>query len=39
VTSLSFACYLVGRFVVGPMLVGHERSKGPFSNGASATAE
>ena len=39
VTSLSFACYLVGRFVVGPMLAGRERPRGRFSNGASATAD
>src|ERR1035437_6224084 len=39
VTSLSFACYLLGRFVVGPMLVERERSRGGFVQGASATAE
>jgi zinc/manganese transport system permease protein len=39
VTSLSFACYLVGRFVVGPMLVGRERSTGGTPQGGSATAD
>ena len=39
VTSLSFACYLLGRFVVGPMMVERERSRGGFGQGASATAE
>jgi zinc/manganese transport system permease protein len=39
VTSLSFACYLLGRFVVGPMLVGRERSGGGYRQGASAPAE
>ena len=37
VTALSFACYLVGQFVVGPMLVGNERSRGGRSQDASAT--
>jgi zinc/manganese transport system permease protein len=39
VTSLSFACYLLGRFVVGPMMVGRERSGGGYRQGVSATAE
>jgi zinc/manganese transport system permease protein len=39
VTSLSFACYLLGRFAVGPMLVGQERSRGGSRQGESATAE
>jgi len=29
VTSLSFACYLLGRFVVGPALLGRERRSAP----------
>jgi zinc/manganese transport system permease protein len=39
VTSLSFACYLLGRFLVGPMLVGRERPGGGYRQGVSATAE
>jgi len=39
VTSLSFACYLLGRFVVGPMLVGRERSGGGYRQGAPVAAE
>ena len=39
VTALSFACYLLGRFAVGPLLVGRERSRGGLRQDASATAE
>ena len=39
VTALSFACYLLGRFLVGPMLVGRERSRGGRSQDASTAAE
>lgn len=39
VTSLSFACYLAGRFVVGPLLLGRERSTSTALRGASAAAE
>ncbi len=38
VTSLSFACYLAARFVVGPRLLGRERSTGVAPSGASAPA-
>ncbi len=39
VTALSFTCYLVGRFVVGPMLVGGERSRGGAVRTQSAATE
>ncbi len=39
VTSLSFACYLLGRFIVGPMVAGRERPRGGTRRGASATAD
>jgi zinc/manganese transport system permease protein len=39
VTSLSFACYLLGRSLVGPLLVGRERPGGGYRQGVSATAE
>jgi zinc/manganese transport system permease protein len=39
VTALSFACYLLGRFLVGPMLVRRKRSRGGTRRGVAATAD
>ncbi|HXQ95419.1 MAG TPA: metal ABC transporter permease [Candidatus Acidoferrales bacterium] len=39
VTSLSFACYLVGRFVVGPWLIGRQRALGDAMRIHSAATE
>jgi zinc/manganese transport system permease protein len=39
VTSLSFACYLAGRFLVGPRLLGRDRATSAALRGVSAAAE
>jgi zinc/manganese transport system permease protein len=39
VTSLSFACYLLGRFLVGPWLTGRERALGGGVRTQSAAME
>lgn len=39
VTALSFACYLLGRFIVGPMVAGREQPRGGARRGLSATTD